>query len=325
MYPLHTGKAGITKKRGYLCVTAVFFAGLLMLCSKVAVSSLIAFLFGNVLKGWIFEQWERVLFEIGFYLLMFLPSSLFLLLFLKCSPVEMYREKPNVPYLPFLYIPLVLGLLYALNLIVNLTFGGIFEPFEPVPEATDYPTEPLAIFLEFLYTALLPAIFEEWLFRGIALRKLLPYGKGLAVVASSLFFGFMHSTPSQTIFATAFGLIAGYTYLQTGSLWFGMLIHFVNNCISLGVTYWSIVFEEVSESVTLFYGVYVLLAIIFAAITIGFYISGARKRRKNLLDSSSGFFTRKQSVKSILLNPMFYLMIVGYIALIWLDYAGGAA
>ena len=82
----------------------------------------------------------------------------------------------------------------------------------------------------FLLTAIFAPVFEEWLCRGMILRGLLTKMKpGWAIVISALFFALIHLNPWQALNAFIIGLVMGYIYFKTGSLWLTMLVHFVNN------------------------------------------------------------------------------------------------
>lgn len=82
----------------------------------------------------------------------------------------------------------------------------------------------------FITTAVYAAIFEEWMCRGILLRGLLARMSPVwAIVISALFFSVIHLNPWQALNAFLLGLLLGYIYYKTGSLWLTMLFHFVNN------------------------------------------------------------------------------------------------
>lgn len=82
----------------------------------------------------------------------------------------------------------------------------------------------------FLLTAIFAPIFEEWLCRGMVLRGLLTRMKPTwAIVISAVFFALIHFNPWQALNAFIIGLVMGYIYFKTGSLWLTMLVHFVNN------------------------------------------------------------------------------------------------
>ena len=76
--------------------------------------------------------------------------------------------------------------------------------------------------------------FEEWLCRGIILRGLLKKMKpGWAIVISALVFGLIHMNLWQAIPAFIIGVVLGYVYYKTGSLRLTMLMHCVNNTLSV--------------------------------------------------------------------------------------------
>ena len=79
--------------------------------------------------------------------------------------------------------------------------------------------------------------FEEWLCRGIILRGLLKKVKPVwAIVISALIFGLIHGNLWQAIPAFIIGVILGYVYYKTGSLKLTMLMHCVNNTLSVIVS-----------------------------------------------------------------------------------------
>lgn len=82
-------------------------------------------------------------------------------------------------------------------------------------------------------TAVVPAICEEYLFRGAILTNLLPYGKTTAILASALLFGLMHQNPLQILYTTLMGVVIGYVYIKTKSIWACMILHFINNFITV--------------------------------------------------------------------------------------------
>lgn len=81
-----------------------------------------------------------------------------------------------------------------------------------------------------LLVALLPAIFEEIIFRGIilqGLRKTL--SDSMAIVLSALMFAIMHTSLQQFIYPFLLGLILAWVATRTGSTFASMIIHFTNN------------------------------------------------------------------------------------------------
>ena len=89
------------------------------------------------------------------------------------------------------------------------------------------------LILTFFTMAVVPAFVEELLFRGVILSNLLPYGRTTAVFASAILFGVMHQNAEQLFYATAAGLVLGFIYVKTESIWTCVLLHFVNNFTSV--------------------------------------------------------------------------------------------
>jgi membrane protease YdiL (CAAX protease family) len=83
--------------------------------------------------------------------------------------------------------------------------------------------------------AVIPPIVEEMLFRGMVLHGLRKYGDGFAVVVSAILFGLYHGNFPQMVFAFFSGLVLALVVVKTGSLWTSILIHFMNNLISVAL------------------------------------------------------------------------------------------
>ena len=84
-----------------------------------------------------------------------------------------------------------------------------------------------------LTVGVFPAIVEEFAFRRVIFGILRKYGFAVAAVFSSLCFGMMHQNFIQILFAGVMGMILCYVYEQTGKLRYGMLLHFLNNAMSV--------------------------------------------------------------------------------------------
>jgi membrane protease YdiL (CAAX protease family) len=82
-----------------------------------------------------------------------------------------------------------------------------------------------------------PGIGEELWCRGFLGRGLVGRYGWLGVVATSFFFGLIHVDPPQATYAMAAGLWLHFVYLTTRSLWMPMLLHFLNNSISVLATH----------------------------------------------------------------------------------------
>ena len=132
----------------------------------------------------------------------------------------------------------------AINFSLSYLNTKIFTLVSPVFEQTmassssnleGRPMSEVAILfvLAIFSTAIVPAICEEYLFRGAVLGLLLPFGRTAAIIGSSVLFGFMHQNPLQLFYTVFMGVILGYIYVKTKSIWACVLLHFFNNLITV--------------------------------------------------------------------------------------------
>ena len=87
-----------------------------------------------------------------------------------------------------------------------------------------------------LSLAAIPAIMEELLIRGAIFSLYEKRGTITAVVLSSVGFAMLHTTPDTLLSSLAVGLLYGMMVYITGSIWSGVIAHFVNNVYSIVVT-----------------------------------------------------------------------------------------
>ena len=95
---------------------------------------------------------------------------------------------------------------------------------------------PLQAVIFCVIVAVAPAILEEFTFRGFILGRIGQYNRTAAVILSALLFAFMHMTVEQIPFAFFAGLLLGYIYLRTKSIWSVIIIHFFNNLFAFAET-----------------------------------------------------------------------------------------
>ena len=131
---------------------------------------------------------------------------------------------------PIGYTLFVFGICLIFNAAMTYLFPWYRDIFVAEAEIYENTTD---IILYFVSAAVLPAIFEELVFRGICISCLRPMGTKFAVIVSAVIFGLSHVDPLQSLFAFLFGLLIGGAFVATGSIWPGVLLHFFNNSISV--------------------------------------------------------------------------------------------
>ena len=147
-----------------------------------------------------------------------------------------FEKAKKGTFLPFVLFGI--GFCSFANIAMNYA-TSIFSSFGVNYEVPDM-ENPKGIFgflLTFIATAIVPALVEEYACRGIILGLLKKHGEGFAIVTSSIVFGIMHGNFEQIPFAVMVGLILGYIYVKTNSIWPCVAVHCINNAISVIFSY----------------------------------------------------------------------------------------
>ena len=144
-----------------------------------------------------------------------------------------YNTKAAVS-LTMLCVPLMIFSTLAINFVSTIIQGSLGITFTTgVEEPKILGAE--GIFIAVLSTAVLPAVLEEFIIRGIVMQPLRRFGDKFAIVASALIFGIMHGNMVQIPYTVVAGLFLGYLAIATGSLWPSIILHFINNFYSVAL------------------------------------------------------------------------------------------
>lgn len=91
-------------------------------------------------------------------------------------------------------------------------------------------------------------IYEEVIYRGIMLKGLSKkYNDKVAIVVSALLFAIMHMNFQQGINAFLLGIVMGYLYTKTKSLYVSIFAHFINNGVGIIISSVLIEFIKLSK------------------------------------------------------------------------------
>ena len=123
-----------------------------------------------------------------------------------------------------------------------MSFGGVFEKLEEylkmLEETAAATTEKMlnvdtigGLLLNLLVIALIPAVGEELTFRGVLQQGLMRRVKSphVAILLSAAIFSFIHFQFYGFLPRMFLGILLGYMFYITGSLWTSIAMHFVNN------------------------------------------------------------------------------------------------
>lgn len=167
------------------------------------------------------------------------------------------------PIVGFLGCVGAVGVCMLANVITSyiLMFFSTFG-VEAAPPPKLMVNTPISFVLNLIVVAVLPALLEELVFRGCLLRLLRTYGDWTAVVVSAVLFGLMHGNLRQVPFAIIVGLVLGWLYVVTQNIWMPILVHFLNNAISVTMEYLSFSMTEEAAS-------WMSVTLIFRLIAVG--------------------------------------------------------
>jgi len=184
----------------------------------------------------------------------------------------------------------ILGIcLYILNIFIASVFGVLLRSFGYQFNSSENAFSGYSgLVISIILTAVLPAICEEFLHRGVLLNGMMKqFGVKRAILWSSLLFGLMHMNIGQFFYATILGWFMAVTALSAGSLWGSIIVHFTNNALA---TYFSFADELKLPGTNLINylfgsGLSLILTILIIVIAIGEILKHmARDKFKRNLD-----------------------------------------
>lgn len=148
----------------------------------------------------------------------------------RSRPRDFGYRKVKVRYL-FIALALAFGLLFSLNWVNGwfvelLSLLGYTAPESALPSAAG-----AGFFGVLLVVAVLPALCEETIFRGIILDGVKDIGTVAACLLGGLLFSIFHQSPTQTIYQFICGAAFTLLAIRADSIWPAILIHFVNNAV----------------------------------------------------------------------------------------------
>ena len=130
------------------------------------------------------------------------------------------------------------GLMFSLSELNNY-FIAFLERFGYVSAGVPLPSlDGWYLLPAMLIIAVLPAVFEETLFRGIMVKNMSASGWGTAatVLVSGAMFSLFHGRPEQTLYQFACGMCFALVALRAGSILPSAVAHFCNNAAILALT-----------------------------------------------------------------------------------------
>ncbi len=124
---------------------------------------------------------------------------------------------------------------------------------------------------------LLPAVYEEFFFRGAVSSYISNKNEAVRIVWTALLFTVMHGVDPYFITTFFAGIVFGISVKLTGSIFAAVVLHFINNIFSYSISYYSDIFSEIELTWLMVYlAGFVLLIGIYLILTVAI---GKRKKR----------------------------------------------
>lgn len=124
-----------------------------------------------------------------------------------------------------------------------------------------------AVVIQFVYVCLIGPVIEEVVYRGMIIKLLSPFGKGIAVFFSAFIFGIMHGNIPQAASAFAGSLVYAAIAVRYDSIVPTIIMHVANNLLAstidigtaLGLDYAETVYTVLQIAIMFmgFYGIFV--------------------------------------------------------------------
>lgn len=176
--------------------------------------------------------------------ILFLIPFVLYCVFLKVKPVQVFKTcnyyKCNYKVV---LISFGIGVLcFFINIAVSSLFNGILSftgyDFNKFSSSSDSSNMSVGnFFIDLFIVAVLPALCEEFLHRGIVLQGIKHGGFKKAILLSSMLFALLHFNIQQVSYAFVIGLILGFVAVVSKNIWPSVIIHFTNNAISVYLDY----------------------------------------------------------------------------------------
>lgn len=213
------------------------------------------------------------------------------------SPIKAARADIGINIVQVLLIFLISITVRPIINFVNVLWTDLWELLGYKIEniSIDIGTNGWQLALAVIGIGLMPALCEEYLFRGALLRAFESRGRKSALILSSIMFGIIHMTYQQVPYAVLLGVVLGMTVYFTGSFWASAALHFFINVTSVVFSYISAVnpgflayIEQAQEQIGSGAVQYITLFIstlMYVGMTIGLlallYMTGKRGRERD--------------------------------------------
>ena len=237
---------------------------------------------GEDLSGYYTKPWYTLL-SYGVFPISFIIS---LLIFSRKEKEILKSIVPNKSF-KIVYLPLVLvlafSILFGLSELNGYFIELLVDNFGYEPPQVYLPKKSFwGIACAVFAIAILPAICEELMFRKLILDSMKNLPTWFTVLTGGLLFSLFHFNPAQTPYQFVFGCVFVMVALVTDSVYFTIIMHFLNNLTILIIYYagWSATFPLFIT----------IIALIVFALILAFLIYKLARQQEKKESVKNGLF-----------------------------------
>ncbi len=219
-------------------------------------------------------------------------------------PFGKAKDTKQATYLVMMFLPIMVVGAIAINYISAIFQSLIGIEFTAAVNEIKLVGTKETI-LGVISVAIVPALLEEIVIRGILLQPLRKYGDKFAIVTSALVFACMHGNMVQIPYTVIGGLLMGYLAVVTGSLWPSIILHFLNNFYSVIAITTSDNFGDVVSTATV-----LIMVVLFAIIGVIAAIKYSKMKYNTVLSEGDSILITKEKVIAFVVNPATIIAII---------------
>jgi membrane protease YdiL (CAAX protease family) len=170
------------------------------------------------------------------FVLIALPAFLYVIL--KKGSLKQELRFNKLGFVNALLVTLIFAFGYPVALFVSV-IGNLFVSFfgkliqSPIP----FPENFSQYFVLLMIVAGSAGVCEEILFRGLIMRGYEKLGKWPNIIFTAVLFSILHINIQNVLGPLFLGIVLGYVVYTTNSIYAGMLGHFVNNAMSVTISF----------------------------------------------------------------------------------------
>ena len=226
-----------------------------------------------------------------------------------------YKKNYNVWSILIVIIMGIVLVAGCLNFIGLINYGLSLIGYAPTGDLPIKLNSVENMLLSIMLWAVIPAICEELLFRGIIFQGLLQKFKpSHAVLIGGAFFMLMHGSLQQTVYQFLLGCALCLVYYMTKNIFYPMLLHFLNNGLVIFIDYLNLahgfdMYSSFAGAWACIWPILVFALTVFVVLVLFYYLGKVNKNKYEHI-VSTGYEVMEKPVVAVVNKWMIISLVV---------------